>query len=273
MGVNSVVFKCRVVTPMFMAGADNETPELRPSEFKGMMRFWWRAIKAEDNIEKLKQEEAQIFGGTGEGQGKSKVWIRVKQLNMKLKEAYPLPHKRNFKKLCFSPDSEFEIELSIFEKKYEKIIKALFILTTILGGFGKRARRGFGSVEIKGLKIDLNTLTALLNKIESFYQLQNGRIVNSKKGGQYPWIKTIEIGKTYKDVDELLMKIGEASHKYKDPSLGNATPRMASPVYVSIIKDEEFYRPIITTLNFSPKKGYPKWDLKNQELFKKEILL
>ena len=56
MGVHSVIFKCRVVTPMFMAGADNETPELRPSEFKGMMRFWWRAIKAEDNIEKLKQE-------------------------------------------------------------------------------------------------------------------------------------------------------------------------------------------------------------------------
>lgn len=48
-----------------MAGADGRTPELGPSEFKGMMRFWWRAVKAEDDIAKLKKEENGIFGGTG----------------------------------------------------------------------------------------------------------------------------------------------------------------------------------------------------------------
>jgi len=48
--------KCRLITPMFMAGADGRTPELRPSEFKGMMRWWWRAIKAEDDIERIKKE-------------------------------------------------------------------------------------------------------------------------------------------------------------------------------------------------------------------------
>ncbi len=73
----SLTLKCNLIPPMFMAGADNKTPELRPSEFKGMMRWWWRAIKAEDNIEKLRKEEAQIFGGTGEKEGKSKIKIVV----------------------------------------------------------------------------------------------------------------------------------------------------------------------------------------------------
>ena len=70
--------KCKTITPMFMAGADGKTPELRSSEFKGMMRWWWRAIKADDDIGKLRKEEAEIFGGTGEGEGKSKVRVIVK---------------------------------------------------------------------------------------------------------------------------------------------------------------------------------------------------
>ena len=45
----------KVITPMFMLGADNRTPELRPSEFKGMMRFWWRAIKASNDISNLRK--------------------------------------------------------------------------------------------------------------------------------------------------------------------------------------------------------------------------
>ncbi|MGC8872690.1 MAG: type III-B CRISPR module RAMP protein Cmr1, partial [Caldimicrobium sp.] len=73
--MKKVILKCKIITPMFMAGADRSNPELRPSEFKGMMRFWWRAIRAESDIEKLKKEEAEIFGGTGEKEGKSKVRI------------------------------------------------------------------------------------------------------------------------------------------------------------------------------------------------------
>ncbi len=75
--MKETTLSCEIITPMFMAGADGKIPELRPSEFKGMMRFWWRAVKAEDDIEKLKKEEAKIFGGTGEGEGKSKVKIEL----------------------------------------------------------------------------------------------------------------------------------------------------------------------------------------------------
>jgi len=60
-----------------MYGADGRKPELRSSEVKGMMRFWWRAISADDNIENLIKDETEIFGGLGEEQGKSKVIIKV----------------------------------------------------------------------------------------------------------------------------------------------------------------------------------------------------
>lgn len=70
--------KCRLITPMFMAGADGREPELRPSEFKGMMRFWWRKAKAIKDIKELKKEETKIFGGSGEISQKSKVLLKIK---------------------------------------------------------------------------------------------------------------------------------------------------------------------------------------------------
>lgn len=57
--------RCRLITPMFMAGADGKTPELRPSEIKGMMRWWWRAIKAENNIDKFEKRRSRNLWGDG----------------------------------------------------------------------------------------------------------------------------------------------------------------------------------------------------------------
>ena len=38
-------FKLKVLTPMFMGGADPEgAPELRPASIRGAMRFWFRVI-------------------------------------------------------------------------------------------------------------------------------------------------------------------------------------------------------------------------------------
>ncbi len=53
--MKSITFTLRVITPLFMGGA-NQQAELRAQSFKGMIRFWWRALKAEINIKKLKEE-------------------------------------------------------------------------------------------------------------------------------------------------------------------------------------------------------------------------
>jgi CRISPR-associated protein Cmr1 len=116
----------------------------------------------------------------------------------------------------------------------------------------------------------------MLNKISSRYQLDSSKITNTGEGGNYPWIKKIEIGKEYQSWEDLVKKIGQASHNHRDPSLGNASPRMASPIYVSVIKIGGKYHPIITTLNsYFPHDGYPSWNFNQQQEqdFKQEILL
>ncbi|MEO0296961.1 MAG: type III-B CRISPR module RAMP protein Cmr1 [candidate division WOR-3 bacterium] len=169
--------KCKLITPMFMAGADGKTPELRPSEFKGMMRWWWRAVKAEDNIEKLKREEAEIFGGTGEGEGKSKVQLKIKgisSLNIgnNLKVDYNLHwcFDRNTNSLAgenagigyllystvlpnrersyIKDGYEFELTLTFMNEEAFKKACASLWLAIYLGGFGTRARRGGGNIEV-----------------------------------------------------------------------------------------------------------------------------
>ncbi len=80
--MQSITFTCEVITPMFLAGADGTTPELRPASIKGALRFWWRAMNGHlvgenGDLTTLKNREAEIFGGSGKGQGRSKVVIRV----------------------------------------------------------------------------------------------------------------------------------------------------------------------------------------------------
>jgi CRISPR-associated protein Cmr1 len=75
----------RVVTPMFLGGAAQQ-PELRMASFKGVLRFWWRALawgeileRAGGNertaLQRLRIEEAQLFGSREKGQ--SAVLIRL----------------------------------------------------------------------------------------------------------------------------------------------------------------------------------------------------
>lgn len=164
---------CKVITPMFMAGADYRTAELRSSEFKGMMRWWWRAIRAENNIESLKREEAKIFGGTGEGEGRSKVSVRViyneAQMNLYIGDSVRSPLKDKYagvayllystilpnRERSFIKDGfEFEIVLQSFDEVAFYNGVASLWAAIYLGGFGTRARRGGGNLSIESAQPD-----------------------------------------------------------------------------------------------------------------------
>ena len=62
----------RVVTPMFCGGAEPETnAELRLSSFKGVLRFWWRALawsRLGGDRGRIKQQEDSLFGSADGGQ-------------------------------------------------------------------------------------------------------------------------------------------------------------------------------------------------------------
>ena len=62
----------RVVTPMFCGGAEpDKRAELRPSSFKGVLRFWWRALawsRLGGDLGQIKQQEDALFGSADGGQ-------------------------------------------------------------------------------------------------------------------------------------------------------------------------------------------------------------
>ncbi len=292
--------KCKTITPMFMAGADGKTPELRSSEFKGMMRWWWRAIKADDDIGRLRKEEAEIFGGTGEGEGKSKVRVVIgtNLENPDIIEYQPLPHhefkncpidksvkcSKAFKLKAINVDKQIEIKFLI--PTLTKEIESLIYLIFILGGFGKRSRRGFGSLEIiePSISVTLEQILESLNCINNSYEIVNSPNLNGlqvirnknveKLKNCYPWIQEIIISrKVFSDYNSILKAIGKASHDYSDPSLGYVNPRMASPIYVSTIKINNNLKPIITVLHPCFPESYPRRDFEKQQQFIRELAL
>lgn len=178
----TVEFDIKVLTPLYMFGANQNNPELRASEFKGMIRFWWRALKCCESIGELKEKEEKFFGGTsGEGY-KSKIDIMIKNgregksngnalvgndlvkdygfsnwhFNSKKRILegknrgigylfYSMLHKP---KRYFKPDMTFKIIL--YSKKEDALKNAVAALWCAinLGGFGSRARRGAGSLSV-----------------------------------------------------------------------------------------------------------------------------
>jgi CRISPR-associated protein Cmr1 len=275
--MRTITFECEVITPMFLAGADGVTPELRPASIKGALRFWWRAMNGHLSLEQLKKSEGEIFGGTEDGMGRSKIIIRIDEHEktedgLKVNnDALLVPHKPFMKAKAFAPKQEFKIILGLTKEVNGMTIEKLadlFWLTCTLGGFGKRTRRGMGSVTIKSYKIGeqevkypkINNKTivdALQNvtKKELFSEQNNMIISDFKKYNAYPYIKSIEVGRT---TSQILDKISNTTHQIHqksnysayEASLGYASRgRMASPIYVSTIQTEEGLKPIITILN------------------------
>ena len=63
----------RVVTPLFCAGSDPDRPELRVPSFKGVLRYWWRALawsRCGADLETIRQQEDALFGSAGGGQAR-----------------------------------------------------------------------------------------------------------------------------------------------------------------------------------------------------------
>ena len=240
---------------MFLAGANQKQAELRTQSIKGALRFWWRAIYGGDDIADMKQREAEIFGDAGDI-GKSKVLLKlVKKKNYNSSNYSPVPHKTaNFTFVGLDPKQSFILELSA-----DSIIHSLFELFAILGGLGRRSRRGFGSFIIKKINqedytdiINLDFLQTLINKIhQNDFQQVNSSIENNRHSNiNFPFIKAIQFGKGIENASLLLNKIGQSSHTNNSQYTGFVQPnRQASPIYVSITKKDNIYIPIITTLN------------------------
>lgn len=251
-----------------MNGAYGERPELRPPGIKASLRFWWRALHGHLSIADLRQEEGRIFGNT---KGRSKVIIRIEapiDENKKAKTSL-LPHKGGSKAASYTAGEYFKIRVDCDKNIIsEEKMKNLFIIACTLGGWGKRSRRGFGSITV--MEIDDETYQSPVNlkEIHSCMEqvvgpnrfsilLTTNKIeaknVDKSNSEEYPRILSIELGSSTRTLTE----IGKATHdtKFTDDqsnnrqdyskSLGDGKPRFASPIYISALSNG---LPVITTL-------------------------
>ncbi|WP_029522370.1 type III-B CRISPR module RAMP protein Cmr1 [Persephonella sp. KM09-Lau-8] len=169
--MGKITFECEIITPMFMYGGDGKTLELRPSEFKGMLRFWWRALHPELSVEELKEKENEIFGSTERKSSfriKTKIIKELKGNNLSLRNHntkginylfYSMFLGDNKNKEYFKPGTKFKLTFIFRKEKHIKDILAVFWLLTYLGALGSRSRRGAGSFRITGIQDSQNLIS------------------------------------------------------------------------------------------------------------------
>jgi CRISPR-associated protein Cmr1 len=162
------------VTPLFLAGADGKTPELRPASFRGAMRFWLRALLGGalgDDVEAVRREESRVFGSTA---GASQVVVQTAALHggLQHQERRPLPHSKRFRLPAFPEGSKFSLTLATRPDQQLPVqASAALLLMLNLGSVGKRSRRGFGSLQ--AIKVEVEGLD-LPEDIESLLEEQPG---------------------------------------------------------------------------------------------------
>lgn len=179
--MESITFHCRVITPLFLAGADGRTPELRAPSIKGAMRFWWRALHGHLGLEELKENETKLFGGTKNrselnltaylsNEGENPNLFNYKRNEERLSPGvkyfqYPFfAHTETTDREGFSPGTLFQVEVSSRNSNTIVTGSKLFWLISLFGGFGTRARRGGGAFTIESY--DLKVSSETMNELE-----------------------------------------------------------------------------------------------------------
>ena len=178
--MQEVTFDLQTITPLFLAGADQASAELRAPSFRGVMRYWLRALVGglagtdRKGLEGVKEAETAIFGATDTG---SAVAIKVSGVSSEPKEfteqisvrvggkwqatgnGYLLwsmarsgrEDRGNLKpaRWYFPPGTSFQVTLSARNQDETKLNQAIgaFWLLTHLGGIGSRSRRCAGSLD------------------------------------------------------------------------------------------------------------------------------
>lgn len=174
-----VTFILRTLTPLFLAGADQTKAELRAPTFRGLMRYWHRALVGgivgtdAKGLKAVSEQEAKVFGATDSG---SAVAIRVSEASHKPREfteqiskrvegiwqatgrGYLLwsmarsgsVEKKNLKpaRWYFPEGTSFHVTVSAHDQDSTALKQAVaaFWLLVHLGGVGSRSRRCAGSL-------------------------------------------------------------------------------------------------------------------------------
>ncbi len=186
--ITTIEASYRTVTPLFSAGADPGGAELRLPGFKGMLRFWWRALawsRYGGSLEMIKKQEDALFGSAVSGQSRvimhldsssdlkvtscgtvltksqsntNVVGEGARYLGYGVMEAFAGKKTvaGQLKRDCFRAPVEFSVRLRGrgLAGAEQKLLENALLAMGTLGGMGARSRRGYGSLVLRSLQID-----------------------------------------------------------------------------------------------------------------------
>ncbi len=230
------------------------------------MRFWWRAMGGHLPPEELKKKESEIFGGSGEREGRSKFSIRIKSQELysskdKLPDHPIIVRSSNkvfriniLEYLCYGTYEYQRKNGNVFTRDYiksgEKVsvfvscyseivneVKSSFELLSTFGGLGSRSRNGFGSFKIQSIgsesdnfysNLEKSSYTSNLPKYSAFSQ--GIRLWKTKQFDK--WDDALaELGVVYKNARNKL----EAKYVY-DKKQYIASPIIVGKIQKSIME-------------------------------------
>lgn len=231
-----LIFPMKFITPAFIAGANQNEPEIRSASIRGAIRWWFRVVGG------TKAEEDELFGFARKTNGASKVTIRVVNPVIVNNER-DLPCTQNtipgyliyFASVSGNDqdiirtkarhyigcDSTFILEVleryPIKDSLWKKLLLALDAFC-VFGTLGLRATRGFGKVALQSPKT-WDEVMALSKELKAVgvYLFTRRQLVD----GNGQRIQA-ELGMVLKDV---LRKTWSSK---TESALGSSTPRSSS---------------------------------------------
>lgn len=297
------------ITDLCSCNGVNE-PEFRLTEIKSSMRFWFRALwrfksydesKKIDEISEMKEVEEELFGNTAH---KSPITFRIVSNDFTNIEygfgkhlvGYNKDKKRPSNISCFLSKNEFIFNIYVFKRmidenkkidtdKLIELYDSLLKLSLILGGIGKRSRRGCGvfkindvivekSEDIVRYIVDFMKCLGIKESFEVENNNENYKYFRIKRRDavtfEYPYVEEILICKECISEEDFYTKIKTAIDNTRKDNLGyNTRGRLACPIYVTCYGDINKLYPIIVKLhNTNISKNYDKY----YAMFKEAIL-
>lgn len=272
-----VQFDCEVTTPMFLAGADQQVPELRAPSIRGLLHWWFRAVAGGycSNHINGRSHEQRLFGGAGNASGAaSAVNVRVRATldeNNDVVDKHPVPHKDVFKFKGIKPGTPFGVTLTSSpyaqEPRALEAAEALFNLAATLGGLGRRSRRGFGAFQPENRLFEdtaaaeehiKEVVLEAQEQVKAFIGVTRARnaddfINHPKPVAAYPIlhdaVASVRVGEPAAwepFIADLMSEIhtrkdssASASNRLYSKVLGSGTPRQASTLLVSVVQSKD----------------------------------
>ncbi len=300
MGFDRILLKLETVTPLFLGGADPRgAPELRAASVRGALRFWLRALLGgaigDSNLDELRKAESAVFGSTDTGTSPVVVRVRVEG-KLSVDNYRPLLHNpaKHFTFLGIKPAQTFSLELipRLSHAQVSPVVLSVTALWLLLGGLGKRSRRGFGTLRLRQGPEDMplspnaykdveefeKALRQSINKAQDEFKNHIGtnhiRALNIAQGTPetlpiFPilhsnYAKILLCKQPFPSWEEAMKAFWRElrSTPYRDnPVFGFAgsAGRQASPLHLRVVRIEENYHLLMTSFwsQFAGKS--PEW--------------